>query len=187
MNWIDQSLLRSPTRLSELTTLYGKLVEQLATSTHDEEGRTTAATYANLWLVCIILEQYQSNAIGILSASQLIAVGQTKERCLLLLHVLDLFTDTPVELLCAESVQVETPEDSISGVVLWKFQQTVDFDKDGLVEEERLLVSMASTPIPEHGTESASPDGRWTELQDQIRRAWGRDAYDRTLPSSINP
>lgn len=182
--WIDPRLT-SPIHITELTRLYDSLLETLLVPTSRELYDTKHVTsYVILWLTCVLLEHAGKNMI--LSAEQLERVVETKKRCLLLLEVYDLFTETPLDALYAESIVVEDIDQretlSFQNTLLsWNFQgATIDWDKDALAHEEMELITMANRSIPEN----YGPETQWQNLQERVRHAWGEIEYSRCLERS---
>ena len=172
MEWIDDRLM-SPIRVTELIRIYDNLIHSLV-STTDEFAPNAVAIYSNLWLACLLLER--SN--DCLTYMQRERVTQTKERCLLILEVSEMYADTPVDLLVSESVATETE----NGLISWNFHNTISFNKSELVKEETVLVEMANTPIPDQSSDSLQD--QWGELRNRVRQAWGEDEYSKSLEDS---
>ena len=169
MEWIDNQLV-SPIRVAELTRVYDRLTHSLV-STTQEFDPNVVAIYSNLWLTCLLLERSKD----CLSDTQAECVTETKDRCLLILEVSELYADTPVDLLSPENIAAETE----NGLICWNFQKTISFDKSALIKEETMLVEMANTPIPDQASESLH--SQWYELRNRVRQAWGEEKYSNSL------
>eukprot|EP00977_Amphora_coffeiformis_P002201 scaffold425_cov175-Amphora_coffeaeformis.AAC.60 len=172
MEWIDDQLV-SPVRVRELIRIYDRLVQSLVPTTHEFDPNVVAI-YSNLWLTCLLLERSKD----CLSYKQRESVTETKDRCLLILEVSELYADTPLDLLVPQSVATETE----NGLISWNFQNTISFDKAELVKEETILVEMADTPIPDQPSDSVQ--SQWYELQNRVRQAWGEEEYLKALENS---
>jgi hypothetical protein len=181
MEWVHYKL-QSPVRLTTLAALFDEFVKNLTTEQDYHPMHTTTA--ANLWLVCSLFEKATEETI---SERQMECIRVTKAKALLLLELLDLYGETPLEKLlfmegCLQ-VATQTEEEGSRGLS-WSFQTdlTIDLDKTGLLEEEGKLMHMANTPIPTHvdqnltNTTSASQLSRkhqqWNKIQTKIRILW---------------
>lgn len=177
MNWIDNRLI-SPIRLAELTRIYDGLVKSLSKA-HTFKA-ANVDLYGSLWLTCSLLE----HAKGLLSADQITSVTETKTRSLLVLELFDLYTDsTPLDVLSSPDDSLVVVFESEEGMLSWKFEPTISFDKDALAQEETMLVEMASTPIPENVANAVadSAGSQWYELQVRIRQVWGESEYEKAF------
>lgn len=190
-SWIDNQL-QSPVRLTKLATLFDQLVTSLNTADDDYPHSKHVATASNLWFVCCLLQRTKHNT---LTTAQMESVQITKAKALVLLEVLNLYTDeTPLEQLWSLEdclhVTVPTNDDGgDDGLVSWEFTTnlTLNLDKAALLEEEAELLVMANTPIPattegdqrmilSHGTATSSTNYQhWSDVQSKIRQLWGTE------------
>ena len=175
--WWTDPQLTSPAAVRELTPLFDQWVHTLAHSKHYEPAHV--GTTAKLWLVCtLLLAAHDQNFL--LSPAQRDCVQLTREKSVVMMELLDLYTDTPLELLSTDRLVVTHVE---KGVLAWQFSSTIEFDKEGLLEEESQLIHMADTPIPE--TEALSDMWQqWHEIQGKIRNLWGTQASSSRQPST---
>lgn len=185
MNWIDRQLV-SPIRVVELTRIYDGLIDTLSKA-QTFDG-TKAGMYSSLWLTCSLLE----HAKGLLlSNDQIKSVRETKDRCLLVLEVFDLYAaNTPLDVLSsADDSLVVVMDETQEGMLSWKFEQTINFDKDTLAQEETMLVEMANTHIPEKNVAdnvNDSMEGQWHHLQERVRQVWGESEYQKAVAYSVH-
>ena len=176
LQWTDDAL-QSPISITELVRIYDRLTNQLGKT--QGYNSNEVASYASLWLTCWLLLQHAS-----LSKEQLERVGETKEKCLLILQVFDMYTETPLDVLWTESFTAQEQDDHI----LWNVQCSIDLDKHALAKEETMLMEMANTPTPDENSKMLNDDSmqaKWSDLQAKIRQMWGESAYEKAQKESM--